>query len=304
MHTKLKWILFFLLMLTLRASAQNGMIQVPNDFDIYQSDIIHGHLDTITYYSKSVGTHRNALVYLPPGFTNTQKYPVLYLLHGIGGDEFEWLHGGHPDIIFDNLYANHQMVPMIVVMPNGRAMADDRAIGDIMAPDKIRAFAQFKKDLLLDLIPYIQTVFPVLNDPSKRAIAGLSMGGGQSLNFGLTHLDQFAWIGAFSAAPNTDKPEQLVPNAKTAKAGLKLLWLSCGNKDGLLPVTRRTHEYLLKVGVPHIYYLMDGIHDFHVWKRSLYLFSQLLFKSIDPAVLANYQKLNTEDAAKGAKIHL
>jgi len=300
MNAKFKWILSFLVIVTINATAQNIQIQVPKDFDAWQAGIDHGHLDTITYYSKSVETNRQAIVYLPPGYKATQKYPVLYLLHGIGGDEFEWLHGGHPDIIFDNLYANHKMAPMIVVMPNGRAMADDRATGDIMAPDKIKAFAHFEKDLLFDLIPYIQSHYSVLNDRSKRAIAGLSMGGGQSLNFGLSHLDEFAWVGAFSAAPNTRLPAELVPDANTAKNKLKLLWLSCGDKDGLLNITQRTHEYLLKLSVPHIYYIMGGVHDFHVWKHSLYLFVQLLFKPIDPSVLAAYQKLNAADAAKGS----
>ena len=121
----------------------------------------------------------------------------MYLLHGIGGDEKEWLNGGQPQVILDNLYADNKIEPMIVVMPNGRAMKDDRATGNIMAPEKVQAFADFEKDLLNDLIPFIEKKYPVIKDREHRAIAGLSMGGGQSLNFGLGNLDKFAWIGGF-----------------------------------------------------------------------------------------------------------
>ncbi len=110
--------------------------------------------------------------------------------------------------ILDNLYAEKKIVPMIVVMPNGRAMKDDRAEGNIMAPEKVQAFATFEKDLLNDLIPFIEKNYPVIKNRESRAIAGLSMGGGQSLNFGLGNLDTFAWVGAFSAAPNTKAPRR------------------------------------------------------------------------------------------------
>src|SRR6476619_5361480 len=117
---------------------------------------------------------------------------------------------------------------MIVVMPNGRAMKDDRATGNIFDQAKVQAFATFEKDLLNDLIPFIEKKFPVLTHREHRAIAGLSMGGGQSLNFGLGNLDKFAWGGGFSSAPNTKTPQELVPDAETAKKKLKLLWISCG----------------------------------------------------------------------------
>ena len=133
----------------------------------------------------------------------------MYLLHGIGGDEKEWLNGGQPQVILDNLYAGNNLEPMIVVMPNGRAMKDERATGNIFAPDEAEAVATSEKDLLHDLIPFIEKSFPVISDREHRAIAGLSMGGGQSLNFGLGNLDVFAWVGGFSSAPNTKAPEEL-----------------------------------------------------------------------------------------------
>jgi enterochelin esterase-like enzyme len=251
---------------------------MPANFDIVKENIPHGKIDTISYTSKTVGTSRRALIYTPPAYSKKKKYPVLYLLHGIGGDEKEWLNGGHPQVILDNLYAGNKIEPMIVVMPNGRAMKDDRAGGNIMAPDKVQAFATFEQDLLNDLIPYIEKNFPVVKDRESRAIAGLSMGGGQSLNFGLGNLDKFAWVGGFSSAPNTKTPEQLVPDPEEAKKKLKLLWISCGASDNLITFSKRTHDYLVKNNVPHIYYIEPGVHDFKVWKNGLYMFSQLIFK--------------------------
>jgi enterochelin esterase-like enzyme len=209
-------------------------------------------------------------------------------LHGIGGDEKEWLNGGHPQVILDNLYAENKIEPMIVVMPNGRATKDDSAKGNIMAPDKVQAFATFEKDLLNDLIPFIEKKYPVLKDREHRAIAGLSMGGGQSLNFGLGNLDQFAWIGGFSSAPNTKPPEQLLPNPEDARKKLKLLWISCGDNDGLITYSQRTHDYLNANDVPHIYYIEPGVHDFKVWKNSLFMFSQLIFKPVDVSKFNKY----------------
>lgn len=257
--------------------AQNDKTKAPSGFDVYQNDIPHGQIDTISYESTTVGTNRNALVYTPPGFKKQNKYPVLYLLHGIGGDEFEWLKHGNPQVILDNLYAEGKVKPMIVVLPNGRAMMNDRAEGNIFDSVKVQAFATFEQDLLNDLIPHIEKNYRVLKSQKKRAIAGLSMGGGQSLNFGLNNLDKFAWVGGFSSAPNTYQPEELLPDPAEAKKKLKLLWISCGENDNLMGVSKRTHEYLEKHEVPHIFYVEPGGHDFKVWKNDLYMFSQLIF---------------------------
>lgn len=273
--------------------AQPGVTHAPEGFDVSRSDIAHGKIDTIQYTSQTVGTTRRALVYTPPGYSKKSKYPVLYLLHGIGGDEKEWLNGGTPQVILDNLYADGKLAPMIVVMPNGRAMKDDRATGNIMAPEKVQAFATFEQDLLRDLIPFIEKQFPVFRDRENRAIAGLSMGGGQSLNFGLGNPDRFAWVGGFSSAPNTKDPEVLVPDPEIAKKQLKLLWISCGDNDRLIGFSKRTHDYLYNKRVPHIYYIESGKHDFEVWKNDLYMFSQFLFKPIDPSTFTKYTVLGT-----------
>ncbi len=290
---------FFVCVLALPVGAfsQPTVMQAPQGFDQVRVGIPTGKIDTIQYKSATVDTTRRALVYTPPGFSKTKKYPVFYLLHGIGGDEKEWLKGATPQVILDNLYAEGKIQPMIVVMPNGRAMKDDRAVGNVFDREKVEAFATFEKDLLNDLIPFIEKKYPTLTDKEHRAIAGLSMGGGQSLNFGLGHLDQFAWVGGFSSAPNTKSPEELIPHPEEAKKQLKLLWMSCGDNDGLITFSKRIHDYLFPYDVPHIYYIEPGVHDFKVWKNGLYMFSQFLFKPVDPSTFSQYTLLGTPAAS-------
>ena len=282
-----------LLVCIFQGYSQNILKQAPQGFDSLRTEIQHGKIDTISYESKTVGTNRRAIIYTPPGFSKKNKYPVLYLLHGIGGDEKEWLNGGKPQVILDNLYAENKIEPMIVVMPNGRAMKDDRAGGNVFDSAKVAAFATFEKDLLNDLIPFIEKRYPVLTDREHRAVAGLSMGGGQSLNFGLGNLDKFAWVGGFSSAPNTKRPEELVPDPEVAKNKLKLLFISCGDNDGLISFSKRTHDYLYEKNVPHIYYIEPGVHDFKVWKNGLYMFSQFLFKPVDISTFSKYTILGS-----------
>ena len=175
------------------------LAEPPQGFDARRDGINHGKLETVEYDSTTVGIKRKARVYTPPGYAKDKKFPVLYLLHGIGGDENEWARGGSPDVILDNLYADKKATPMIVVMPNGRAAKDVTARDPI--PKQSPAFAAFEKDLLIDLIPFIEQSYSVKADRESRAIAGLSMGGGQALNFGLSNLNTFAWVGGFSSAP-------------------------------------------------------------------------------------------------------
>ena len=250
----------------------------PEGFEQKKVLMARGNLDTILYASKTVGNNRKALVYTPPGYNKAKRYPVLYLFHGIGGDEFEWLRQGHPQVILDNLYADKKITPMLVVLPNGRAMADDRSGGNVFDPEKVKAFATFEKDLLNDLIPFIESNYPALNTRENRALAGLSMGGGQSLNFGLGNLNTFAYVGGFSSAPNTKSPAELVPNPAEVTSQLKLLWISCGDRDGLINISQALHVYLKEHQVPHVWHVEPGGHDFKVWKNDLYFFSQQIFK--------------------------
>ncbi len=248
----------------------------PAGFDVKRDDIAHGKLEMIEYDSKTVGTRRKMLVYTPPGYSADRKYPVLYLLHGIGGDETEWQRYAMPEILLDNLLADGKAEPMIIVMPNGRAQKNDRAEGNVF--ETAPAFANFEHDLLDDVIPAIEARYSVFTDREHRALAGLSMGGGQSLNFGLGHLETFAWVGAFSAAPNTKAPEQLVPDPAAARDRLKLLWLACGNKDGLIRISQGVHTYLKEHNVPHIWHVDSNGHDAIEWRNNLYLFVQHLFQ--------------------------
>jgi len=248
----------------------------PAGFDKARDGIAHGKLEMVEYNSKSVGARRKALIYTPPGYSADQKYPVLYLLHGIGGDEEEWRRGGQPNVILDNLIADKKALPMIIVMPNGRAQTDDRPGPNAMATAP--AFGVFDQDLLGSLIPFIQSKYSVKTDRESRALAGLSMGGGQSLNFGLGNLDTFAWVGGFSSAPNTKPAAELVPDPEKAKALLKLLYVSCGNKDGLIRISQGVHAYLKEKGVPHLWHVDEHAHDFQHWKKALFQFSQLIFK--------------------------
>jgi enterochelin esterase-like enzyme len=239
-------------------------------------DVPHGKLEMVSYESKSVGTTRKMNVYTPPGYSAKQKYPVLYLLHGIGGDETEWQRFAHPNRMLDNLIAEGKAVPMIVVMPNGRARKNDRAEGNVYA--SAPAFAAFEKDLLEDVIPTIESKYSVQADREHRALAGLSMGGGQTLNFGLAHLDTFAWIGGFSSAPNTKPPTDLIADPEAAKNQIKLLWVACGNKDNLLRISQGVHAYLKEKGIPHVWHVDGHAHDATEWRNNLYYFAQKLFR--------------------------
>lgn len=249
----------------------------PAGFDAQREGIPRGQLEMVTYESKSVGATRRMQVYTPPDYSKEQKYPVLYLLHGIGGDETEWQRFATPNVLLDNLIADGKATPMIVVMPNGRAQKNDRAEGNVF--NSAPAFAAFEQDLLHDVIPTIESRYSIQADREHRAIAGLSMGGGQSLNFGLAHLDTFAWIGGFSSAPNTKAANELLPDPAAAKAQLKLLWLSCGKKDGLIRISQGVHAYLRDNNVPHVWHVDDNAHDPAHWRNSLYYFMQQIFRS-------------------------
>jgi len=260
------------------AASERLFPDAPAGFKQDRADVAHGKVDTMTYASAVTGGTRKASVYLPPGYTTDRKYPVLYLLHGIGGDETEWLRFASPHLVLDNLIAEGKAEPMIVVMPNGRALADDRAEGDIFSPAKVAGFAAFERDLLECLIPAVEATYAARRDREGRAIAGLSMGGGQALNFGLGHLDTFAWIGAFSPAPNTRPDAALVSDSEAARTGLKLLYLSCGEKDGLMNVSRRVLALLDRHQVPRLWNVDGFGHDADHWGSNLYHFSRRIFR--------------------------
>jgi enterochelin esterase-like enzyme len=249
----------------------------PADFIQVRPDIPKGKLETITYNSKSIGVDRKAVVYLPPNYDPNQKYPVLYLMHGIGGNETHWTTLCAANKVLDNLIADKKAVPMIIVMPNGRATAEPPS-SNFMSDFNYYAF--FEKDLLQDLMPYMESHYSVMTDRNHRAIAGLSMGGGQGLNFGINNIDKFAWVGGFSSAPNIQSPDVLVPKIQQAKDKLSLLWIGCGDKDNLITGSWNLHQGLLKAKIDHVWYVDSGVHEVPVWNNNLYLMAQMLFKSI------------------------
>ncbi len=290
----LKIYLFFLLIaLSAAGNAQPGspsgpivlaaddtamLMHAPAGFDKRRENIERGKTDSVQYFSKTVANNRKLLIYTPPGYAPAKEYPVLYLLHGIGGTEKEWYKWAEPNVILDNLYADAKLVPMIVVYPNGRAMKNAADTGNVFTTEKVLAFANFEKDLLNDIIPFIEANYPAIKDRQSRAIAGFSMDGGQSLNFGLGNLNEFAWVGGFSSAPNSKPPKELVPAPAETAPKIKLLYLSCCDKDGLISFNQNLHRYLKENNVPHVWEVVPGEHNMAVWVNDLYLFSQLIFR--------------------------
>ncbi len=260
----------------------------PAGYNAVNNNIPHGKLTIVQYKSASLGKLREMSVYTPPGYTADKKYPVLYLLHGIGADYRQWTEWCQADNVADNLIAAGKIQPLIIVFPNCDAkltVTDTAAASRSGRADGFEGYRKlFERDLLEDIIPYIDAHYATMNDREHRAIAGLSMGGGQSLNIGLHHLETFAYVGGFSSAPNTNKfggmynDTEFIPDIKAAKEKLKLLWIGCGNKDGLFGISEKAHQYLEETGVSHIWNVDTNGHDNKEWDRNLYLFSQYIFK--------------------------
>jgi enterochelin esterase-like enzyme len=247
----------------------------PKGFDVRRENVERGKVELVEYDSKSVGAKRKMMIYTPPGYSKDAKYPVFYLLHGGGDDETGWQKKGSADVILDNLYADKKLVPMIVVMPNGFARAAGSKPSEKSKGKFFEAIQGFEDDLLKDIIPYVESHYSVLTDARHRALAGLSMGGGQSLRIGLKHLDKFAWIGAFSSALRGGQSDL---DSEAANKKLRLLWLSCGDQDRLIDGSKAFHASLEEKKIAHLWHVDSGGHTWPVWKNDLYLFSQRLFR--------------------------
>jgi len=218
------------------------------------------------------------MVYTPPNYDPNATYPVLYLLHGIGGTHTEWLDGA-PNQIISNLIHAGQLKPLIVVMPNVRARADDGPPADALDPANIAAFDNFVNDLRDDLMPFIEQNYSVVRQREGRAIAGLSMGGKEALYIGVTMPETFEYIGAFSPAWGL-VPERLSPDEMTLPEKFKdqtLIFINCGKQDDLLTYAERYNQAFVQNGIQTAYYTIDGGHDFSVWKNGLYLFLRCIF---------------------------
>jgi len=260
--------------------------EAPEGFNAKRDGIAHGEVKAVQYDSKSLGKRRQLRVYTPPGYSKDKKYPVLYLLHGLGMDDRQWLGGIHADRVIDNLIADGKIQPLLMVFPNGDAeltAADSEAGRSSRRAGPFDNWGTaFENDLLADIIPFIESRYSVHADREHRALAGLSMGGGQALNIGLAHPETFAYVGGFSSAPNTREfggmsSEKLIPDLDAAKK-LKLLWVACGNRDGLIRVSQGVHKMLKEKEVPHVWNVDSHAHDDPEWANNLCLFAQRIFK--------------------------
>jgi enterochelin esterase-like enzyme len=279
-----------------KMTAGQSLVMVPGDKPMpWEMTLVnHGEVIHHFYTSKIIGDHRDYYVYTPPGYDAKRKeaYPVLVLLHGLSENASAWLVAGHANFIMDNLIAEGKIPPMVLVFPLGYGDPDDMSKG-MGGP-----FEQFSKSLLEELLPEVEKRYHVTRDPSRRAIAGLSMGGGQSLYIGLNHPEKFAYVGGFSSAVvmygmNRDRstvknPEQMLDSALFQKvfpalndqvnSKLKLIWFGTGDKDGEINFSAEFKYWLSSKKVKFDNIIIPGNHTWMVWKRNLVEFSQKLFR--------------------------
>jgi enterochelin esterase family protein len=255
----------------------NG-VEIPDpELDCYlPRRVPRGEIHIRPYYSELTQAWREAYVYTPPGYDDQpqEKYPVLYLQHGAGENQTSWSNQGRANVILDNLVADGQCVPMIVVMDRGYAPPP----GGNGAEGKRQDL--FEQVVLRELIPTIEAHYRVLADREHRAIAGLSMGAGQATSIGLSNLDQFAYVGCFSgsvrglpAADNLHGPTTAALNER-----LKLFWIGCGTEDFVFPRAQAAHEMLESQGIRHEFLTHPGTHEWQAWRRHLHLIAQKLFR--------------------------
>jgi enterochelin esterase-like enzyme len=256
----------------------------PSSLPWEVNDVPHGVLHHHFYKSAVVGDQRDFYVYTPPGYNPRakQNYPVLYLLHGFSDDASGWTAVGHANVIFDNLIAQGKVKPMLAVMPLGYGAPEIVARGFGAPHDdalRQRNFDKFTQALLTEVMPRVETDYHIIKNRNSRAIAGLSMGGAESLLTGLNHVDQFAWIGGFSSGGlGEDFSKDFPALDANANQQLKLLWVACGVDDGLIGINRQFREWLKSKGINHVDIETPGVHSWMVWRRNLADFSQLLFR--------------------------
>lgn len=256
-------------------SPRTSVVDIPGDpprLHEYQ-EVSHGTIHLHEYVSKTLGRRRLLRVYTPPGYDRetSASYPVLYLFHGSGDNEATWTSFGHAHLIADNLLAQGRAKPMILVMTDGHAVVGPEA--------RAKNVEMFGRDLLDDVMPFVESTYRTRADRDHRAIAGLSMGGGQSLIVGLNHLERFAWIGGFSSAisnPETTIAPALADPANT-NAKLRLLWIACGKDDGLVKNAQALSDVLKQRDIRHELKITEGNHSWPVWRRYLGEFLPLLF---------------------------
>jgi enterochelin esterase-like enzyme len=248
------------------------------------ADVPHGEIHNHFYRSKVVGDERGFFVYTPPGYDprGKQTYPVLYLLHGYSDDASAWTVVGRANVILDKLIASGKAKPMLIVMPLGYGAPEVLLPGSGVFHDPgitQRNFDRFRETLLTEVIPRVEAEYLVTKNRDSRAIAGLSMGGAESLLTGLNTLNEFAWIGAFSSGGLTPEFDKEFPSLDAgANKQLRLLWVACGTDDRLIELNRTLRAWLASKGVHHVDIETPGAHTWLVWRRNLSQFTQLLFQ--------------------------
>lgn len=265
-----------------------SLVSVPGSEWMDTKDVPHGAVAEVTYHSGSLKRFRRMHVYTPPGYEKGEgTFPVFYLLHGAGDSDDSWTTVGRAGFILDNLIASGKAKPMLVVMPAGHA-------GPFRFGGPRPAVDEFYEDFTKDLMPYLEKNYRVKADRANRAIAGLSMGGAQTLSVGIPNLDKFAYLGVYSSGlfgiipnPNFPAPEgptfeeqhkEILDNAELKK-GLKLLWFATGKDDFLVATSRATVEMFKKHNFDVIYKEGEGGHTWIVWREYLNEFAPLLFQA-------------------------
>lgn len=275
-------------MLLVLALAGSLLAQAPAPAPAYlqvRAGIPHGTVQSVAYKSKSLGTDRKMVVYTPPGYEQSAtRYPLLYLLHGAGSDETTWTQRGSAHVILDNLIADGKMKPLVVVMPFG--LAAPRAAGQRgdAAENKMQREG-FLKDFIEDVLPFVDSKYRVYADRDHRAIGGLSLGGAQALAIGLTHLDLFSRIAAFSPAMGaSNNPatggvdfESVLADTARINGQVKFLWVSCGTEDTLFKSVGDFSDQLSNHKIEHLYRVTGGAHTMPVWQRNLNDVAPMLF---------------------------
>jgi enterochelin esterase family protein len=269
-----------------------SLVYVPGSDFMDTKEVPHGAVAEVTYYSKSLKRFRRMHVYTPPGYESRRgRYPVFYLLHGAFDCDDSWSSVGRAGFILDNLIAAGKATPMVVVMPAGHTGPFRfGGGGDPLS----RAVDEFGEDFRNDLRPYIEEHYRVYTDQKHRAIAGLSMGGAQTLNIAITDLEDYGYIGVFSSGifgitgrgrgdEESNQPtweerhQETLDNAKLKK-GLRLVWFATGKDDFLIETSRATVEMLKKHGFDVAYKESEGGHTWINWRDYLIEFAPQLFQ--------------------------
>ena len=248
------------------------------------NDVPHGTVDHRFYHSHVIGDDRDYYVYTPPGYDPTAKklYPLFYLLHGYSDDASGWTAVGRANIILDNLIAQGKAKPMIIVMTLGYGAPEivTRGFSSFNNAGLVnRNYTRYRDALFTEVMPAVEKEYRVAKDRRSRAIAGLSMGGAESLFVGLNALDRFAYIGAFSAGGMAEDYAEAYPNLDSkANQQIKLLWIACGAEDRLIDANRKFRDWLKSKGVEFTPIETPGMHTWMVWRRNLAAFAPLLFQ--------------------------